>query len=178
APSGPAGPDAAVAAAGRDRMLVYARPNWTGDGGTWTQPSGFNQRQGGASLTNCEIADLVQASQGGSGNTHASSTASATVCSWLGALIGTTVSGGGAPSVPFQEARQAGVLRGPPGVRRGRQSTPVPAQVVVTAPAWPPPFRREQVRLLLARRHDTASPPPAPPDPGAGQTRRPRLKLP
>src|SRR5438034_2004961 len=51
-------PDVAVTTAGPDRMLCYTGTNWNGDGGTWTQPSGFNQRQGGASLTNCEIADL------------------------------------------------------------------------------------------------------------------------
>jgi len=94
-------PDVNVTTADVDRILFFAGVNVAGDGGTWTAPSGFSQRQGGASTTNCEISDKVQAAQGASGNTHATNTLSGTVGAWMGALIGTTVSG----AVPWNPQR-------------------------------------------------------------------------
>jgi hypothetical protein len=84
-------PDVSVTTADVDRLLFYAGTNWDGDTGTWTAPSGFTQRQGGASTTACEISDKTQTVAGSSGATHATSTSSHRTESWLGALIGTTV---------------------------------------------------------------------------------------
>jgi hypothetical protein len=93
-------PDVAVTTLGDDRMLFFAGTDNNGDGGTWSPPSGFNERAGGASVTNIEISDLVQATQGGSGNRHASDTLAGATGSWLGALIGTTVAATGVPFNP------------------------------------------------------------------------------
>lgn len=93
-------PDIAVTTAGPDRMLFFAGSNFGGDTGTWTAPTGFSERQGGANTTNLEISDKVQAAQGGSGNTHATLTVSDKVGDWLGALIGTTVAADSIPVPP------------------------------------------------------------------------------
>jgi len=92
-------PDIAVTTAGPDRLLAFFGTNWNADSGTWSPPSGFTEREGGVNRTTLEISDKVQALAGGSGATHATSTASDSVGDWLGALIGTTVDGPAAPTL-------------------------------------------------------------------------------
>lgn len=152
-------PDVAVTTAGPDRLLIFVGTSFGGDGGTWTVPTGFNQRQGGTNTTNCEISDLVQAVQGGSGNTHATSTASDKVGSWLGALIGTTSS-----------AAAAGPLPRPPRqlfdqLARDYQSRFRPADLPPVIPVFVPPSigarRSIAAAIRLPRGQFFAQPPTA-----------------
>jgi hypothetical protein len=95
-------PAVSLTTLGADRLLCYGATNFNGDGGTWTAPTGFAQRQGGVNTTNCEISDLVQTSAAGTGSLSATQTASGFMGAWLGALIGTT---GAASSIPPPAAR-------------------------------------------------------------------------
>jgi hypothetical protein len=96
--NGTVSPPVSVTTAGPDRMLVFASTNWSG--GNWTPPSGFNERMDtGAQIVTLD--DLVQATQGGSGTVQATCAGSDKRTAWLGALIGTTVSG----SIPWTPPR-------------------------------------------------------------------------
>lgn len=75
---------------GADRILVYGATNHNGDGGTWSPPAGFSQRQGGTNQATHEISDLVQTAAGSTGSLSATTTASGFMGAFLGALIGTT----------------------------------------------------------------------------------------
>jgi len=83
-------PTVSLTTAGPDRMLVYVATDNNGDGGTWSPPAGYNQRQGGASVTCHEISDLVQSAAGSTGGQAASNTLGGRMGGWIGALIGTT----------------------------------------------------------------------------------------
>lgn len=93
-------PNVLLTTLGPDRLITYCGTNWNGDGGSWSAPTGYSQRSSGVSgTTDCEISDVVQATAGGTGNVHATDTASGAVGSWLGALIGTTVTSTVAPAI-------------------------------------------------------------------------------
>lgn len=92
-------PAVSLTTLGPDRLITYCGMDWNGDGGTWTVPTGYNQRAGGASVANLEISDLVQATAGSTGNVNATNNSTGTVASWLGALIGTTVSNTVSPAI-------------------------------------------------------------------------------
>jgi hypothetical protein len=64
------------------------------------------------------------------------------------------------PPFPFAGVYQPRRLRGL-GPRRGEAFVPVPAQVVVTAPAYPPQSVRARVKVALVRRGRAVTPPPA-----------------
>lgn len=80
------------------------------------------------------------------------------------------------PPFPFTGVKQPRELRGllP---RRGRAAAPVPAQVVVTAPKFPPAAVRPRLKGLRLFRGHAASPPIDQPG-SAGQTQRQRPRLP
>lgn len=85
--------------AGPDRMLVFAGSCWVG--GTWTAPTGYNERMDTGDGVHT-LDDLVQAAAGGTGNISATCTGSDKECGWIGALIGTTVSA--SPSIVIPTA--------------------------------------------------------------------------
>src|SRR5262249_7996955 len=135
-------PDVNVTTLGPDRMLFYVGVDTNGDGGTWTPPTGFNERQGGASVTTCEISDHVQTPAGASGNTHASNTPAGRAGAWMGALIGTTPS-----TVEFGAARPTNRHPGAgPGTARFYQ-TPRPTDITTTGTTWDPGTQTDSVGL-------------------------------
>lgn len=91
-------PSVNIDTAGPDRMLVFAATNWSG--GAWTPPTGFTERFDTGDEVNTAD-DLVQAAQGNTGGVTATCVGNDKRIAWLGALIGTTVSG----SVPFLPPR-------------------------------------------------------------------------
>jgi len=64
------------------------------------------------------------------------------------------------PPFPFNGPKQPRRQRDV-NLRRGEAFMPVPAQVVVTPPAYPPSSVRARVKVALGRRARTATPPPA-----------------
>lgn len=131
-------PDIAVTTAGPDRLLVFAGTNANGDGGTWSPPAGFSERAGGASVTNIEISDLVQAAQGSSGNRHATNTLGGPCGDWMGALIGTTASGPVQGTVstnrhPGRGPGRARFFQSPRATNAGGNTVNIDGSLVVTA---------------------------------------------
>lgn len=85
-------PPVSITTGGPDRLIFYTASDESGDGGTWSPPAGLTQQQGGANTTNCEVATVVQAVQGGTGSLSATTTAGGAdrMGAWVGALVGTT----------------------------------------------------------------------------------------
>jgi len=74
---------------GPDELLFFAGTNWSG--GAWTPPTGFTEITDNASDVTADY--KVQATAGNSGTVQATCAGNDKVGAWLGALIGTTVSG-------------------------------------------------------------------------------------
>jgi hypothetical protein len=76
-------PAVSVTTTGADELLVFWATAYPG-GGTWTQSSGFTERQEQESLT---LADKTQAAAGASGSVVATYSANEAETAWLGALL-------------------------------------------------------------------------------------------
>jgi hypothetical protein len=101
-------PNVSISTQGPDRMLVLVGTNW--GGGAWTPAAGWNERVDNAnSLT---LDDLVQATQGSTGNVHATNATTSETGAWLGALIGTTASSTASPSAPLTTSGSARPAQG------------------------------------------------------------------
>jgi hypothetical protein len=149
-------------------------------GHTWT-PSGQTEREASQNGTAYTVyaADWADRGTAGTVSYGVSVTASGQNYTKIAIeMLGTTASVG-APAVPFQDPRQAGTLRILPA-RRGRQTNPVPAQVIVAQSSYIPQLDRARAKLFAARRRAMASTPPVLSDPpGVWQVDlRARLKLP
>lgn len=90
-------PAVSVTTTGPDRMLFFAGTCWAG--GSWTPPTGMTERTDNTSDVTAD--DLVQATQGSSGNLSATCSGTDKVGAWLGALIGTTSSASGPVAGPW-----------------------------------------------------------------------------
>jgi hypothetical protein len=92
-----ASPNVSLTTTGPDELLFFAATNWSG--GAWTPPTGFSEiTDNSGDLT----ADYkVQAVAGGTGNVSSTCAGTDKSGAWLGALIGTTVTGGGVTAGPL-----------------------------------------------------------------------------